>query len=100
MATAERIAAITRAQSVEELQQAMDGYYAEAVAQYPPLEWNHPLKTCLEQHVFTHALADLGSDAKQAKDTYPEAYKVLEAAATRHSELGGHVPTDLRKRQP
>ncbi|MFS8976860.1 hypothetical protein PO002_20515 [Cupriavidus necator] len=98
MTADERIHAIHEAQTVEQLRDAMRNYHAEAVEAYPRLGDCYPLQRCLEAGVYTHAVVDLSDFEKTTNDTYPEAKRILTAAAEKHTQLGGHVPPDLSNR--
>ncbi|WP_143010724.1 hypothetical protein [Cupriavidus necator] len=95
MTADERIHAIHQAQTVEQLHEAMRGYRAEAVEAYPRLGGCYPMQRCLETGVYTHAVVDLSDFEKTTNEAYPEAKRVLTAAAEKHTQLGGHVPSDL-----
>ena len=98
MTADERLNAIEQALDYDELHEAMDGYYAEAVAQYPRLEGCAPLAKCLGGGVYTHAVVDLQAFEKNVGEVYPDAQRVLAAAAAKHAEFGGQVPLDLPHR--
>ncbi|BEH29885.1 MULTISPECIES: hypothetical protein [pseudomallei group] len=99
MTTDDRIDAITQANTYAELRQAMDGYFDEAVQQYPRLAGCAPLQICLASGVYTHAVQDLQDFAGKTGESFPDAQRVLVAAYGAHVRFGGQVPADLPRRQ-
>ncbi|WP_321943147.1 hypothetical protein [Paraburkholderia tropica] len=98
MTADERIEGIQRATTYAELRAAMEGYTTEAVEQYPHLAGCAPLRKCLNGGVFVHAIVDLDEWEANTGETYPDARRVLTAAATKHMQFGGGVPLDLPQR--
>ncbi|WP_174992991.1 hypothetical protein [Burkholderia arboris] len=98
MTADDRIDAVIQASTYAELRQAMDGYYEEAVQQYPSLAGCAPLQICLASGVYTHAVQDLQNFAGKTGESFPDAQRVLLAAFDAHVRFGGQMPPDPPRR--
>jgi hypothetical protein len=94
MTSDERIDGINQARTYGELNQAMHGFLEEAEARYPALEQAGELRTCIGGGAFTQAIQSLKQYQALTGERYPEAHRVVEAAAAKHAQLGGAAAGD------
>lgn len=90
----ERIDLIKKAKTIDELHQAMTGYYDEVIAAHPNFEYHHlshssNLKACLKAGNYVHAFEDVESIQSIDGDDYTDVKRVLNAAAKCHSVVVG-----------
>ncbi|MFM0726211.1 hypothetical protein PQQ53_21315 [Paraburkholderia strydomiana] len=89
MTPAERINAIEQAGTYDEINDAMAGYYEDAVVTHTELANCYPLKVCIEGGTFEHALIDLEEFAKKTSGDYPDVKQILTVAAIKQRSLRG-----------
>jgi hypothetical protein len=85
----ERIDGINRAGNYDDLHDAMQGFLDEAEARYPALSQAGRLKACIGGSAFASAVDELKLYQASTGETYPDAQRVVEAAAAKHAALGG-----------
>lgn len=85
----QRIDGIQQAQNYDDLHSAMEGFLGEAQARYPALEQAGELKACIGGSAFAQAVEALKQYQAVTGESYPQAQRVIEAAAAKHAALGG-----------
>jgi len=95
----QRIDNIQQAQSWDDLHSAMEGFLGEAQSRYPALEQAGALKACIGGSAFADAVEALKQYQSLTGESYPQAQRVIEAAAAKHAALGG-APTSASSPRP
>ena len=89
MSIDERLTKIGQAQTRRELDQALDGYHEQVIANHSNLQLNYPFNLALERKQYFHALCDLKRAARGSLgNTYQEVIQILEIAADKQLSLG------------
>lgn len=89
----ERISGINEAKTYEDLHDAMSGFLDEAEARYPSLAQAGELHTCIGGGAFAQGLESLKAYQALTGESYPEAHRIVEAAAAKHAALAGGSPS-------
>lgn len=83
----QRIDRIQQARTLEELEQATDGYRLQVIAAYPSLEGNKAFSASMNHGQFFHALGDVKRAARGQGNQYRDVIRVLEHASHKQMSL-------------